>query len=222
MAAPNRSTDAEEHPLFRRRRTVDAKGAAGGGLTDAERRQAMLNSPNPFVAREAGCVGHEGLCTGVGLAPLGAGGFLELAGSAIGRLTLWGFGIGMAANSDVPLPIGGGFAAVEEQTLFRGVASDSPAFANAQLGIAVPRGGAASTLEHSLGNTESNFTSWTSEHSTAVQFATNKGMTSGVVLTKTFPRGFAIPAAPSIEEIMMESEHLVPSRVTGAAVTPVR
>ena len=182
----------------------------------------MLDSPNPFVAHAAGCVGNEGLCAGAALAPLGAGGLLELASSALGRLTLWGIGFSTAANSDVPVPIGGGFAAVEEQTLFRGVASDSPAFASAQLGIAVPQGGAASTLEHSLGNTESNFTSWTSEYSTAVQFATNKGTTSGVVLTKTFPRGFAIPAAPSIEEIMMESEHLVPGRVTGAAVTPVR
>jgi hypothetical protein len=34
-------------------------------------------------------------------------------------------------------------------------------------------------------------------------------------LTQTFPHGFAIPAAPSIEKIMMESEHLISSRVIG-------
>jgi hypothetical protein len=71
-------------------------------------------------------------------------------------------------------------------------------------------------LEHSLGNTASNFTSWTSDYDVALQYATNQGTTSGVVLTYTFGPGAAIPALPSVEAIMGESEFLVPGPVTGA------
>ena len=110
---------------------------------------------------------------------------------------------------------------VEGLTLFRGVASDSPAFENAVNGIANPIGGDASMLEHSLGNTASNFTSWTSDYDVALQYATNQGATSGVILTSTFAPGAAISALPSVEVIMGESEFLVLDPVSGAIVTGV-
>lgn len=76
-------------------------------------------------------------------------------------------------------------------------------------------------LEHSLGNTASNFTSWTSDYDTAVGFGTNGGTTNGVVLTNTFAPGAAIPVAPNVEAIMGEYEFLVPGPVSGASVTGV-
>jgi hypothetical protein len=105
--------------------------------------------------------------------------------------------------------------------LFRGVASDSPAFANALNGIANPRGGTATMLEHSLGNTASNFTSWTSDYDVALKYATNQGTASGVVLTLTFAPGAAIPIAASVEAIMGESEFLVAGPISGATMTGV-
>jgi hypothetical protein len=45
-------------------------------------------------------------------------------------------------------------------TLHRGVNSKSPAYKNAEKGIAKPRGGNATAAEHNTKTTESNFTSW--------------------------------------------------------------
>ncbi len=112
-------------------------------------------------------------------------------------------------------------SAADGTTLFRGVASDSPGYENALNGIANPIGGDATMLEHSLGNTASNFTSWTSDYETAVGFGTNGGTTNGVVLTNTFSPGAAIPVAPNVEAIMGENEFLVPGPVSGASVTGV-
>jgi hypothetical protein len=106
-------------------------------------------------------------------------------------------------------------------TLFRGVASDSPGYRNALNGIATPIGGDAGMLEHSLGNTASNFTSWTTDYDVALKFATNKGTTNGAILTNTFAPGAAIQASPGVEAIMGESEFLVPGPVSGASVRGV-
>jgi RHS repeat-associated protein len=114
-----------------------------------------------------------------------------------------------------------GGAAAEETTLLRGVASDSPAFENALNGTANPIGGNASMLEHSLGNTASEFTSWTSDPEVALQYATNRGQTSGVILTGTFPQGAATPAQAAIEAMMGESEYLVRGPISGASVQRV-
>jgi RHS repeat-associated protein len=106
-------------------------------------------------------------------------------------------------------------------TLFRGVASNSPAYENALNGIAEPRGGNASMLDHSLGNTQSPYTSWTSSYSIAQDFATNGGTTSGAILTNTFGTGVAIPVDPNVEAMMQEYEYLVQGRVSGASVIGV-
>jgi hypothetical protein len=88
-------------------------------------------------------------------------------------------------------------------------------------GIANPIGGNATMLEHSLGNTASNFTSWTSDYATALKFATNGGTANGAILTNTFAPGVAVPVAPNIEKLMMESELLVTGPTSGAAVTRI-
>jgi hypothetical protein len=75
-------------------------------------------------------------------------------------------------------------------------------------------------VEHVLGDTRSNFTSWTSDLDTAEAFAT-KGGTDGVVLTKTFPVNSLEQLPGNLQEIMGESEFLAPGPVSGASVTPV-
>ena len=72
-------------------------------------------------------------------------------------------------------------------------------------------------MARSLGDTASNFTSWTSDYETAHQFATNSGTESGVVLTRSFARGAATPAATNVQEMMGESEYLV----SGGTVTTI-
>ena len=109
----------------------------------------------------------------------------------------------------------------EGLTLLRGVASDSPAYEDALNGIAQARGGDASALAHSLGDTDSIYTSWTSDLETAMSRATNGGTTNGAVLTYTFAPGEAIPVAENVEAMMEEYEFLVTKRVTGAKVQKV-
>lgn len=70
--------------------------------------------------------------------------------------------------------------------LFRGVSYTHPGYSLALSGTALPIGGPASAIEHNLGNTNSNFTSWTSNPWVAYQFATNNYREHGVILAKRF------------------------------------
>ena len=99
-------------------KSADANGVGAAAPTDAERRQAMLDSPNRYVNQAAPCVGHEGACAAALTAPL-AGGFTGwLATFQAGRLALGLFGIGadIQAMSD-GLPAGGGLASKEAPLL---------------------------------------------------------------------------------------------------------
>ena len=75
-------------------------------------------------------------------------------------------------------------------------------------------------VAHSLGNTASEFTSWTSDYDVALKFATKSGATNGVVLTSMFSRTAATPVAANIEAMFQESEFLVKGPMSGASVTP--
>ena len=98
--------------------TSVANGVGAPAPTNAERRQAMLDSPNRYVNQEAACVGHEGGCAAALTAPLGFGFTGWLASFQMGRLILAGVGItaDMQAASD-GLPMGGGLAAKEINVL---------------------------------------------------------------------------------------------------------
>ena len=96
-------------------------------------------------------------------------------------------------------------------TLYRGVAAEHPGYAEALLGIATPRGGNASITDHIFGNTNSGYTSWTSNWATAEYFA-SKGSGRGVVLTKDFSRKSVISAVSPYDE----NEYLAPGVVKGA------
>lgn len=107
----------------------------------------------------------------------------------------------------------------EMVTLYRGVDALHPGYANAVEGTAIPRGGSASPLEHVLGNTKSEFTSWTTDYGVAERFATRESG-AGAILTTTVPRSVPI-TSPGNAAGLGESEFLLRGRVTGAQVTPV-
>jgi RHS repeat-associated protein len=107
-------------------------------------------------------------------------------------------------------------------TLFRGVASNSPAYEDALNGTAIPRGGPATMIDHIAGDTDSPFTSWTSDYDIALGRATDNFSIPGVVLTNEFQAGTAVPIPANLEAFFGESEYLTQEPVTGATVQRVR
>ena len=112
--------------------------------------------------------------------------------------------------------------------LYRGVNSTSPGYENALEGIAKPRGGSASPLEHNTVTTESNYTSWTSNMSVAENFGLRTSG-EGVVLTAEIPNSQLVQS-PNLKSvnliqspgtIVSESETLVRGSVSGANVRKV-
>ncbi|MFY7814753.1 MAG: RHS repeat-associated core domain-containing protein, partial [Chryseobacterium taeanense] len=119
-------------------------------------------------------------------------------------------------------------ANVESTTLYRGVNSTSPGYENALQGIAKPRGGNATPLEHNTLTTESPYTSWSSNMSVAENFALRTSG-EGVVLTADIPNSQLVQS-PNLKSvnlvqspgtIVSESETLVKGPVTGASVKKV-
>jgi hypothetical protein len=114
-------------------------------------------------------------------------------------------------------------------TLYRGVNESHPGFDDASNGIAIPRGGAATPAEHNEGNTQSPYTSWTTDPDVATNFALRPGG-NGVVLSKTFAQDATV-VSPNVKDVKLiqapiaknESEVLIKGPVTGATprfVTP--
>jgi hypothetical protein len=64
----------------------------------------------------------------------------------------------------------------DDSHLYRGVATDHPGYQDALNGNSIPRGGDASALEHNLGDTNSPFTSWTTDAEVAKEFAGSDGV----------------------------------------------
>lgn len=103
--------------------------------------------------------------------------------------------------------------------LYRGVNVDSPAYPLAQRGIAIPRGGHDSPDEHNGGNTDSIFTSWTTNWNVAESAALDShfGNGQGVVLTARIPVSRIVKSV----DVKEEDEVLVTGPVTDAKVTYV-
>ncbi|OHT43947.1 DUF6443 domain-containing protein [Flavobacterium tructae] len=114
-------------------------------------------------------------------------------------------------------------------TLYRGVNSTSPAYENATQGIAKPRGGNATALEHNTVTTESNYTSWTANPDVAENFALRTSG-EGVVLTADIPNSQLVksPNTKSVNlvqapgTVVSESETLAKGIVKGASVKTVK
>jgi hypothetical protein len=122
-----------------------------------------------------------------------------------------------------PIPNGG--TPEETMTLFRGVNENHTGYGVALEGTALPRGGSASPLEHNLGNTESEFTSWTTNREVAVNYALRpKG--TGVVLQTTVPNSSTTPS-PSLKNVLLkqsghvvnETEVLLKGAIYGTTIT---
>lgn len=105
----------------------------------------------------------------------------------------------------------GAESAEEGTTLYRGVNNEHPGFQDALEGTANPRGGSADPLSHNLGDTRSEFTSWTTDRGVAKEFADE----GGVILEKSFKPSEMIRSPDRFGE----SEVLIKGPVTGAKVT---
>ena len=113
--------------------------------------------------------------------------------------------------------------------VFRGVNQSHPGFQNALDGKVIPRGGKANPVQHNLGNTKSNFTSWTTDVRVAQNYAL-RPRGSGVVLQKNVPTKRLVNS-PSIKNVNLkqspgtvvnESEVLIRGPVSGAQVIIVK
>ena len=101
---------------------------------------------------------------------------------------------------------------------FRGVAKDNLHYPDALRGIARPRGGPASPADHNDGNTNSDFTSWTTDRQVAKEKALDRDLGGrGVILQKDFDPA-DIVASP---DAYFEGEVLVRGLVTDALVIEV-
>lgn len=110
-----------------------------------------------------------------------------------------------------------GWAAEEESvTLYRGVTADHPGFADATEGTVYPRGGDGSVFDHALGDTRTEYTSWSSDPATASAFATRGGGPGIVLETQVSPSSIYL----SPDEFG-ESEFLLKGPVLNATPTSV-
>lgn len=77
---------------------------------------------------------------------------------------------------------------------------------------------------HAGGDNNSIWTSWTPMKDVATKFALGRNRAGGVLLTKNFKLGQAIPNTSFMarEYYADEYEFLVPGIVTGANVTPIK
>jgi len=118
-------------------------------------------------------------------------------------------------------------------TLYRGVSSNAGiAYDEALLGMATPNGFRLSFKgiphsnmgSHAAGDNNSIWTSWTPMKDVATRFALGRSKSGGVLLTKTFTIGQAIPNTSFMakEYYADEYEYLVPGIVIGAQVTPIK
>jgi hypothetical protein len=101
---------------------------------------------------------------------------------------------------------------------YRGVSEGHIFYQDALQGIARPRGGSATPAKHNEGNTESEYTSWTTDHRVAHKKALESDFVGrGVILQKDFDE-VEIVLSP---DIYFESEVLIRGLVKDALVVEV-
>lgn len=133
-----------------------------------------------------------------------------------------------ATESSIAKGVAATASAEGSMTLYRGVNSTSPAYENATQGVAIPKGGTATAVEHNLGNTNSNFTSWTTNPEVAKNYALRTSG-EGVIMQAEVPISQTV-ASPSVKDVILkqgggmvnESEVLVKGKFSGATTTPIK
>lgn len=134
-----------------------------------------------------------------------------------------------ATESSIAKGVATAAGAKGSTTLYRGVNSTSPAYENATKGIAEPRGGNATPLEHNTLTTESNYTSWSANRDVAENFALRTSG-EGVVLTADIsnsqlvlsPNKKSVNLVQAPGTVVSESETLAKGTVKGASVSKVK
>ncbi|WP_204053231.1 LamG-like jellyroll fold domain-containing protein [Microbispora siamensis] len=106
----------------------------------------------------------------------------------------------------------------DEDYLYRGIPAGHPKYPEASQGEAVPHGGDATPAQHNGGNTNSIYTSWTTDYEDVALDAAEELGPGGLVLR--VPRS-SIPGGRIVEspDIYGESEVLITGRVTGAEIS---
>lgn len=102
----------------------------------------------------------------------------------------------------------------EKITLYRGVSANHVKYEDALKGIATPRGGHINANLHNAGDTNSIYTSWSTERWVAEGHALSDDAKCGVVLEKEFEISEIIPSPDEYDEWEM----LIIGEVTDAEV----
>jgi len=113
--------------------------------------------------------------------------------------------------------------------LYRGINESHPGFSEAQDGIAIPRGGDSTPMQHnSTGTTESPYTSWTTDKEVAENYALRPGGQGVVLETKASQN--TLVESPNTKQVLLkqngkvvsENEALIKGDVRGAKVEVVK
>ena len=110
-------------------------------------------------------------------------------------------------------------------TLYRGVNESHVGYADALKGKVTPRGGTATAAEHNAGNTNSPFTSWTTNQAVAENYAL-RPEGGGVVLQTRIPQSKMIKS-PNLKQVQLktsgqivsESEVLLKGKIDAIKIT---
>ncbi len=97
--------------------------------------------------------------------------------------------------------------------VYRGMSQNHKRFKEALLGKAPPRGGHASAAEHNIGNTDSPYTSWTTNPKVADGYAGEKGAVL-IVDLEDFEGSWEMSP-----DVFREDEILIKGAVENATVT---
>ena len=111
--------------------------------------------------------------------------------------------------------------------LYRGVNESHVGFEDALKGVAKPKGGDATPTKHNLGNTNSEYTSWTTNQDVAINYA-KRPEGNGVVLQKTASNSDLVksPSVKSVNliqspgKVVNESEVLMHGVIKNCSIKP--
>jgi RHS repeat-associated protein len=194
-----------------------AAGCAGSGgalclsaiAYGADRATSGITGQAGLVDRGAQAIGVDPNLVHAGIQ--GAVGGAGLAAASKSGAPLAGNVINM--EDDVARAAGGGGELIE---VHRGVRPDPrySQFDDALEGVARPHGGHSDPLRHQMGDTASEYTSWTTSHRTARQHA-SQGDATGIVITTKVP--VSRTTRPPLN--LGEDEVLIRGTVTGAKRT---
>ena len=145
--------------------------------------------------------GYTAADTALGTAARGIGNAAGNGMGYVGRTVVVGAGALLGANNAQEEET----VAQETVTLWRGVTSTHPGFADATEGTAYPRGGLGSVFDHNLGETETEWTSWTSDEGWARAYATRGGVPGIILEVKVLSIGH-LPLARRIRGIGVLAE----------------